>query len=159
MFVVIASGAHDPNMMSSESRLLTYFEQSPVATEMTLHHTLDYTPREEPITIRIENEMRGSVLQKLSQQTHHNPHEYSPYSSSSSSDSIIEERNLSHPQPSSKDSSLHFSMTDFEIRIEDSNDILTELQRGSIVAKESQMEIPLDEVIPKVNLMDRFEGT
>ena len=50
-------------------------------------------------------------------------------------------------------------MTDFEIRIEDSNDILTELQRGSIVAKESQMEIQLDEVIPKVNLMDRFEGT
>ena len=50
-------------------------------------------------------------------------------------------------------------MTDFEIRIEDSKDILTELQRGSIVAKESQMEIPLDEVIPKVNLMDRFEGT
>ena len=49
---------HDPNLMSSESRLLTYSEQSPVATELSdLQHTLGYTPKEDPITIRVENEM------------------------------------------------------------------------------------------------------
>ena len=101
------------------------------------------------------------MLQKLSQQTRYQALNHSISSESSDSEpSFIEVRNQSHDsRQSSKDTSLHFSMTDFEIRIEESNDILTELQRGSIVAKESQLDLQLDEVIPKVNLMDRFEST
>ena len=52
-------------------------------------------------------------------------------------------------------------MTDFEIWIEDSHDILTELQRGSIVAKnvESDEKPEESEEVPKMNLMDKFDMT